>query len=348
MVLLKTWLRMKTERYFKKKIIKKILEIFIFPIFVVVGLTFIMGFYYERNVYVKLNDITVELGDKLPEEITRYINLLTNDSNLALETSVPLDEAGNTKMIGTFNYYLVYNDSNYMYSRLTNNKSTITVIDTIKPTIKVKDNVEVDYNSEFSIDDIAECIDLSGCKMTIKEEVDTTKSGDYEVNITAIDGGNNVSYAKTTFKVKEKPKPIYNYVSNYTLNIEQNNIKNASLSEEEKESLRYEIANFAKQFVGNPYVYGGTSLTNGTDCSGFTMSVYANFGYSLPRSSGDYYYVGKAVSEAELLPGDIVVYPGHVGIYFGNGMMVHASTPQSGIVYAPMYPGYRSYRRIIY
>ena len=109
---------MKTERYFKKKIIKKILEIFIFPIFVVVGLTFIMGFYYERNVYVKLNDITIELGDKLPEEITRYINLLTNDSNLALETSVPLDEAGNTKMIGTFNYYLVYNDSNFMYSKL--------------------------------------------------------------------------------------------------------------------------------------------------------------------------------------------------------------------------------------
>ena len=216
---------MKTERYFKKKIIKKIFEIFIFPIFVVLGLTFLTGFYYERNIYVKLSDITLELGDKLPEEITRYINLLTNDSNLTLETSVPLDEDGNTKMIGTFNYYLVYNDSSFMYSKLTNVKSTITVIDTVKPTIKVKDNVEIEYDSEFNLDDVAECIDLSGCKMTIKEEVDTTKSGDYEVEITAIDGGNNVSYAKTTFKVKEKPKPVYNYVSNYTLNIEQNNIK---------------------------------------------------------------------------------------------------------------------------
>ena len=338
---------MKTERYFKKKIIKKIFEIFIFPIFVVLGLTFLTGFYYERNIYVKLSDITLELGDKLPEEITRYINLLTNDSNLTLETSVPLDEDGNTKMIGTFNYYLVYNDSSFMYSKLTNVKSTITVIDTVKPTIKVKDNVEIEYDSEFNLDDVAECIDLSGCKMTIKEEVDTTKSGDYEVEITAIDGGNNVSYAKAKFTVKEKPKPVYNYVSNYTLNIEQNNIKNESLSDEEKESLRNQVANFAKQFVGNPYVYGGTSLTNGTDCSGFTMSVYANFGYSLPRSSGDYYYVGQAVSESELLPGDIVVYPGHVGIYYGNGMMVHAATPQSGIVYAPMYAGYRSYRRII-
>lgn len=338
---------MKTERYFKKKIIKKIFEIFIFPIFVVLGLTFLTGFYYERNIYVKLSDITLELGDKLPEEITRYINLLTNDSNLTLETSVPLDEDGNTKMIGTFNYYLVYNDSSFMYSKLTNVKSTITVIDTVKPTIKVKDNVEIEYDSEFNLDDVAECIDLSGCKMTIKEEVDTTKSGDYEVEITAIDGGNNVSYAKAKFTVKEKPKPVYNYVSNYTLNIEQNNIKNESLSNEEKEILRNQVANFAKQFVGNPYVYGGTSLTNGTDCSGFTMSVYANFGYSLPRSSGDYYYVGQAVSESELLPGDIVVYPGHVGIYYGNGMMVHAATPQSGIVYAPMYAGYRSYRRII-
>lgn len=338
---------MKTERYFKKKIIKKIFEIFIFPIFVVLGLTFLTGFYYERNIYVKLSDITLELGDKLPEEITRYINLLTNDSNLTLETSVPLDEDGNTKMIGTFNYYLVYNDSSFMYSKLTNVKSTITVIDTVKPTIKVKDNVEIEYDSEFNLDDVAECIDLSGCKMTIKEEVDTTKSGDYEVEITAIDGGNNVSYAKAKFTVKEKPKPVYNYVSNYTLNIEQNNIKNESLSDEEKEILRNQVANFAKQFVGNPYVYGGTSLTNGTDCSGFTMSVYANFGYSLPRSSGDYYYVGQAVSESELLPGDIVVYPGHVGIYYGNGMMVHAATPQSGIVYAPMYAGYRSYRRII-
>ena len=313
-----------------------------------IGLTFLMGFYYERNIYVKLSDITLELGDKLPEEITRYINLLNSDSNLTLETNVPLDELGNTSMIGTFNYYLVYNDNNYMYSKLTNIKSSITVIDTIKPTIKLKDGVEIEYDSAFNIDDIAECIDLSGCKMTIKEEVDTTKSGDYEVNITAIDGGNNISYAKTTFKIKEKPKPIYNYNSNYTLNIEQNNIKNASLTDEEKENLRYEVANFAKQFVGNPYVYGGTSLTNGTDCSGFTMSVYANFGYSLPRVAWDYYYVGIPISEAELKPGDIVVYPGHVGIYYGNGMMVHAATPEQGIIFGPVYSGYRNYRRIIY
>ena len=305
-----------------------------------------MGFYYERNVYVKLNDVTVELGDKLPEEIVHYIGLVSsNDSKLTMETNAPLDDEGHTKMIGKFNYYLVYNDDNYRYSRLTNVKSTINVIDTIKPTIKTKENVEIDYDSDFSITDIASCIDLSECKMSISEEIDTTKSGKYTVSIKAIDGGNNISYAEVSFKVKEKPQPVF---ANYTLNIAQNDEKNASLSEEEKANLRQQVVNFAKQFVGNPYVYGGTSLTNGTDCSGFTMSVYANFGYSLPRSSGDYPYVGKIVSQGELLPGDIVVYVGHVGIYAGNGMMVHASTPQSGIVYAPVYDGYRTYRRIIY
>ena len=77
------------------------------------------------------------------------------------------------------------------------------------------------------------------------------------------------------------------------------------------------------------------------------MSVYANFGYALPRSSLDQAYIGTPVSANSLLPGDLVVYSGHVGIYAGGGMMVHASTPEGGIKYAPMYEGYRVYRRII-
>lgn len=95
-------------------------------------------------------------------------------------------------------------------------------------------------------------------------------------------------------------------------------------------SLGQQVVDFACQFIGNPYVHGGTSLTNGADCSGFVQSVYANFGVALPRtgqrSSG--YAVG---SLEEALPGDLIFYSGHVAIYMGDGRIVHASTPKNGI-----------------
>ena len=347
---------MKSERYLIKKIIEKLIGTCVVPICVMIGLTFSMGFYYERNIYVKLNDFTLELGSELPEEITRYMNLITDKSNLSIESSVPLDEEGHTTMIGKFSYYLVYNDQDFKFSKLTNSKSTITVIDTIKPTITVKEGVRIKYEGEFGPSDVADCFDLSGCKMEIQEEIDTTQSGDYEINIVATDGGNNKSYAKTTITVEEKPKPapvVYSYNPYAGFSFPDmdanNNARNAELSEEEKASLRQTIVNFAMQFVGNPYVYGGTSLTNGTDCSGYTMSVYANFGYALPRVAIHQGSVGIPVDASQLLPGDLVVYyHGHVGIYVGGGMMVHAGTPQTGIAYQAMYDGARTYRRIIY
>ena len=93
------------------------------------------------------------------------------------------------------------------------------------------------------------------------------------------------------------------------------------------------VAEYAVQFVGNPYVYGGTSLTDGADCSGFVMSVYANFGVSLPHSSSADRSQGYAVDGLEnAQPGDIICYSGHVAIYIGNGQIVHASTKKTGII----------------
>lgn len=102
------------------------------------------------------------------------------------------------------------------------------------------------------------------------------------------------------------------------------------------------VAGFAAQFVGNPYVYGGTSLTNGADCSGFVMSVYQNFGVSLPRTAGAQATVGQAVSIENAQPGDIISYGyngvvSHSAIYAGNNTIIHASTPSLGIRTDSMY-----------
>lgn len=108
-------------------------------------------------------------------------------------------------------------------------------------------------------------------------------------------------------------------------------------------NLGQEIANYALKFLGNPYVYGGTSFTNGTDCSGFVQSVYKHFGISLPRTSGEQGKAGRAVDGvANAKPGDLVWYSGHIGIYIGNEQIVHASNPKNGIITSNVY-----YRNIL-
>ena len=94
---------------------------------------------------------------------------------------------------------------------------------------------------------------------------------------------------------------------------------------------RQSVVSYAKRFLGNPYVYGGTSLTNGTDCSGFVMRVYQKFGVSMPRTSYAMRGAGKAVSYKDMQPGDVVCYSGHVGIYAGNGQIVNAIDSAHGI-----------------
>lgn len=106
--------------------------------------------------------------------------------------------------------------------------------------------------------------------------------------------------------------------------------------------LGVDVANYALQFVGNPYVYGGTSLTNGADCSGFVMKVYEHFGYSIPRTADVQGTVGTEVSISALAPGDLVFYDHgtgsikHVGLYIGNGQIVHASNSTTGIIVSNM------------
>ena len=107
-------------------------------------------------------------------------------------------------------------------------------------------------------------------------------------------------------------------------------------------SLGQQIADYAVQFVGNPYVYGGTSLTNGTDCSGFTQSVMANFGIYLARTAADQSYGGTSVSLSDLLPGDLLFYSegsgiSHVALYIGGGQIVHAATESQGIIISSAY-----------
>lgn len=133
----------------------------------------------------------------------------------------------------------------------------------------------------------------------------------------------------------------------YATNDYSSIIANASGSE-----LGKQVARFACQYIGNPYVYGGTSLTKGADCSGFIYTVYAQFNYSLPRTSYLQRSAGKSVSYEQAQPGDIICYDGHVGLYIGGGLIVHASNskpyPNGGIkVSNAKYRTILSVRRII-
>ena len=95
--------------------------------------------------------------------------------------------------------------------------------------------------------------------------------------------------------------------------------------------LGKKIAMYGCQFIGNPYVAGGTSLTNGADCSGFIYRIYSDFGYKVPRNSYSLRSAGTAVDYANAQPGDVICYEGHVAMYVGGGYIVHASTQKTGI-----------------
>lgn len=128
-------------------------------------------------------------------------------------------------------------------------------------------------------------------------------------------------------------------------------VKEAEKAEEEAKAVSANgqaVVDYACQFIGNPYVWGGTSLTNGVDCSGFVQSVYANFGISLPRTTWDQINAGVGVSYNEAMPGDLILYDGHVGIYMGNGQIVNAMNESDGIGICPAtYTNILAVRRVL-
>ena len=122
----------------------------------------------------------------------------------------------------------------------------------------------------------------------------------------------------------------------------------STIEDADGSSLGKKVAKYACQYIGNPYVYGGTSLTKGADCSGFVYRVYKDFGYNLPRTSYEQRSAGESVDYDDAEPGDLICYDGHIGIYIGGGKIVHASSAKTGIKVSNA--GYRrilSVRRIV-
>lgn len=130
------------------------------------------------------------------------------------------------------------------------------------------------------------------------------------------------------------------YVSGEFVDVEERLEKAVTITElqygQGVSDVKVDLVQYAKQFIGNPYVWGGVSLTNGADCSGFTMSIYKKYGVSLPHHAASQAQMGKNVSLSEIQPGDLVFYAknvriNHVGIYIGGGQVIHASSPKTGI-----------------
>ena len=167
-------------------------------------------------------------------------------------------------------------------------------------------------------------VTASSLNIRSKASTSSSKVGSYKKGTKVTCYGTSGSWTKVKHSGKTR------YVSSQYLSTKKPG-SSASSSSTSSSSKGQQIANYAQQFVGNPYRYGGTSLTKGADCSGFTQSVYKHFGYSIPRTSSSQRSAGKKVSWSQRKAGDLICYSGHVAIYIGNNKIVHASNAKDGI-----------------
>lgn len=214
---------------------------------------------------------------------------------------------------------------------------------TTKPQTTEKSDAGSNTNTSSSKSDIEEVNETvyatAGVNIRAKASADADKIGTLVAgsSITRTgktsSGWSRVSYNGQTGYIKS------DYLTTTKPTVTSNTTASSSSN---SSSLGQQIADFAVQYVGYPYVYGGNSLTNGVDCSGFTQQVYLHFGYSIPRRASIQATVGTSVAISDLQPGDLVFYGdsdgvGHVVIYIGNGKVVHASTPTKGIIISDLY-----------
>ena len=237
--------------------------------------------------------------------------------------------------------------------------------------IRLRDRVEAGEMKKLSLEELRR--ENTQCYQDILPENYPTSyaSPDYAAKITGpvgewtkVESGNVTGYVYSRYITvgNEAQKKAEELVQNNDTGNVEDAFTYAESREEEAARLQKEqeeqkaqaagngqaIVDYACQFIGNPYVWGGTSLTNGADCSGFVQSVFAHFGIALPRTTWDMENVGTAVSYDQAVAGDIILYNGHVGIYMGNGQIVNAINSAKGIGILPAtYTNIVTVRRLI-
>lgn len=239
-------------------------------------------------------------------------------------TVVTTELKTNTKKIVADNNYVETNEVSYGLVAIEASSAIEDNKDAQKVTEK-KEEEKKEEKTEESSKKTSENKNTSSTSNKVKTAQANKTTTSNKSNSTKKATSNKTTSNKTTSNKTTTAKKSTTSTTNKTTNVSSN------------KKLGTQIASYAKQFVGNPYVHGGTSLTKGADCSGFTQSVFKHFGIKLPRTASSQAKVGKKVSFSELEPGDLVFYSNggsrisHVAIYIGNGKIVHAQTPRLGI-----------------